>query len=325
MGKNYNDIENVLSKRYNGLLSAVSSPDAVERAKTVNKEYKEKEKTGFFDFFRRPAMQCAGAILAAVLVCGGTYLGIMKLSSLNSGNSAGTNTSTAAETTGAEDTVRRMIIKAKTYVFGEETNNIDLNGSVREFEVVVSFENVSDLKSASLKISWEKPGLTLKNAEYMVNGLTNTPDKPWSEVQNSYVFNWLALDAKDEIKSRTKFVKLTFRGSDDINPGTVVIKIEPDQSNIFDSDSNDVPYTLESETVYFDFLHYIWAVWECHSLFDQILYVGGRSFEHFCIVVLTTLKLCKVCIELLTVEIHTELSLSIYFAYRVCHCACFCI
>ncbi len=256
MGRNYNEIENALSKRYNGLLLAVTSPDAVKRAETVNTEYKEKKENGFFDFFRRPAMQFAGVILAAVLVCGGTYLGIMKLNSLNSGNTPDTSASTAAETTGAEDTVRRMIIKAKTYVFGEETNNIDLNGSEREFEVVVSFENVSDLKSASLKISWEKPGLTLKNAEYMVNGLTNTPDKPWSEVQNSYVFNWLALDAKDEIKSRTKFVKLTFRGSDDIKPGTVVIKIEPDQSNIFDSDSNDVPYTLESETVYFDFLHY---------------------------------------------------------------------
>ena len=252
MEKNYNDIENALSKRYNGLLSAVSSPDALLLSETV----KERRKENKNDQSRSsgPAAYWLAAALTLVLTVGVTLFGIKMLNTL--GTSAGTDTITAAETTGAEDTVRRMIIKAKTYVFGEETNNIDLNGSVREFEVVVSFENVSDLKSASLKISWEKPGLTLKNAEYMVNGLTNTPDKPWSEVQNSYVFNWLALDAKDEIKSRTKFVKLTFRGSDDIKPGTVVIKIEPDQSNIFDSNSNDVPYTLESETVYFDFLHY---------------------------------------------------------------------
>ena len=261
MKKDYTKIENEIDKRYKNLLSNVSSPDALLRSETVKERRKENKNDQSRSF--GPAAYWLAAALTLVLTVGVTLFGIKMLNTL--GNSAGTDTSTAAETTGAEDTVRRMIIKAKTYVFGEEMNNIDLNGSEREFDLVVSFENVSDLKSASLKISWEKPGLTLKNAEYMVNGLTSTPDKPWSEVKNSYVFNWLAIDAKDVIKSRTEFVKLTFRGSDDIYPGTVRIKIEPDQSNIFDSDSNDVPYTLESETVYFDFLHYTLSDTADHS------------------------------------------------------------
>ncbi|MBO4423044.1 MAG: leucine-rich repeat domain-containing protein [Clostridia bacterium] len=263
--KDYSDIEKRIEKNISGLQSAVRSPSAMKRSAGFEK--KEKEQNAFFAFMNRPGIQVTATVLISVVLFGGMYLGILKLNSIqpkDPGDTASvseTDDTVSTAETDEQAAGKRMKIKAETSVYGIKTNNIDLNTDSRQIELTVSFENVTDLASASLKISWYcgTPGsglMTLLDAEYLTKGLTNMPDTPWSEVESPYTFNWLALGPEDALKTGADFIRLTFRLADDVGPWEVVFGIEPDGENIFDSDSKNVPYVLENETVRFQLLHY---------------------------------------------------------------------
>ncbi len=249
MGKNYNDIENALSKRYNGLLSAVSSPDAVERAKTVNKEYKEKEKTGFFDFFRRPAMQYVGVILVAVLVCGGTYLGIMKLNSLNPGNTP--DTSDAVTDIRDISDILTIQIGDKQHYTVRENNTVKID---------VTLKNVKEIASVGLTIYWDE-GLRLLRAEYAdKNALIYEPNQKnasgepiWIGTESPFMFNRIALDQSGVIRGDCVFVSLEFEVTDRWKfeeYRALHIRGEADPNNIFDTHDNNVPFEITGTEIW---------------------------------------------------------------------------
>lgn len=72
----YSKIEEMLQKKFDGVKNDIKDPGF------INIEYREKTKKE--RFFEKPAVYAAGLVLVAVLVCGGTFIGLKYLERLGS-------------------------------------------------------------------------------------------------------------------------------------------------------------------------------------------------------------------------------------------------
>ncbi|MBR6920654.1 MAG: hypothetical protein IKH51_00500, partial [Clostridia bacterium] len=70
----YNNIEEILQKRYEGVKKDIKDPGFVN-INYAGAQRKER-------FYEKPAVYAAGLVLVAVLVCGGTFIGLKYLEKL---------------------------------------------------------------------------------------------------------------------------------------------------------------------------------------------------------------------------------------------------
>ncbi len=80
----FNKTEELLQKRFDGVKNDIKDPGF------INIKYKEKENKE--SFFKKPAVYAAGLVLVAVLVCGGTFIGLKLLERIGAQNVASSST-----------------------------------------------------------------------------------------------------------------------------------------------------------------------------------------------------------------------------------------
>lgn len=247
--KDYSAIEQRLQRNYDGLVSAVKEP-----AYKIDTNAKIKSKRqSVSDFFQRPGMQAVAAALAFVFTVGGFYAFIFFFGGRNTGKNPDpltsdtvtdqtetaqtdnevTDDSTNAETTDTRSDVMRIIA---------ETDGGALFAGENAF-VHIKLENVKELASLALTVTWDER-LTLDLADYAkLSGLKNLPDNDdWSTIGNSFTFNWVALEPENAISGDFTFVTLVFITPDE--SGTYPLTITANQENIFDSNDQNVPFTI---------------------------------------------------------------------------------
>lgn len=114
--------------------------------------------------------------------------------------------------------------------------------------VYIKLENVKELASLCLTVAWDER-LTLDFAEYAnIGGIKNQPDDgEWSEVGNSFTFNWLALEPENALKSDLTFVTLRFFTPDE--SGDYPVTITADPNNVFDNSDQNVPFTISNTII----------------------------------------------------------------------------
>lgn len=83
----YSKIEEMLQKKFDGVKNDIKDPGF------INIEYREKTKKE--RFFEKPAVYAAGLVLVAVLVCGGTFIGLKYLERLGSSMTGPVSSDTA--------------------------------------------------------------------------------------------------------------------------------------------------------------------------------------------------------------------------------------
>ena len=98
--KDYSEIENRLQKHYDGLLSAVKTPDTTKKPNNKKSSKWEDIK----DFFNSTGMQVAAAALALVFTVGGVYGFIFFFSGKNINSNPITPDTSAGTETSAENT-----------------------------------------------------------------------------------------------------------------------------------------------------------------------------------------------------------------------------
>ena len=120
--------------------------------------------------------------------------------------------------------------------------------------VTVKLENVSKLASLMLTAQWDKE-LTLVDAEYgpTLNGLKYSPDlddslEGWASVESPFNFNWVALDSENEINEDCTYLTVQFKTAAD-KPGTYHLNLSANENNIFDTDYNNIPFTLTNAEI----------------------------------------------------------------------------
>lgn len=80
----FNKTEELLQKRFDGVKNDIKDPGF------INIKYKEKENKE--SFFKKPAVYAAGLVLVAVLVCGGTFIGLKLFERIGAQNVASSST-----------------------------------------------------------------------------------------------------------------------------------------------------------------------------------------------------------------------------------------
>ena len=214
-----------------------------------NENNKKSEST---EFFKKPVTIVALIAVVVAVIAVVVFVIVPNLKPNNTPSDTEdvvTGANTAAESSGDNTTADasggvRIIAAADGSVVAGDT-----------VTVRIKLENVTDLASVALTATWDEE-LTLIDASYgteFSGGLRHTPDMDnegsgWDSVKSPFTFNWVALNTSDAIDSDCVFITAQFKTAAD-KPGTYHMTLKANPDNIFDSDDENVPFTLTNAEI----------------------------------------------------------------------------
>ncbi|MBR6922678.1 MAG: hypothetical protein IKH51_10820 [Clostridia bacterium] len=242
------------------LYSAVSDINDDNVADFIRYENSLPERSGKAGSYH-PVLRIAGAFAVCAVIFGGMFAALKYLEYrggliTNPPETASSDTSEeteitaeteTAEETGTETDAESTYTPVSALRIIAATDGGALFAGEDAF-VYIKLENVKELASLCLTVAWDER-LTLDFAEYAnIGGIKNQPDDgEWSEVGNSFTFNWLALEPENALKSDLTFVTLRFFTPDE--SGDYPVTITADPNNVFDNSDQNVPFTISNTII----------------------------------------------------------------------------
>ena len=209
-----------------------------------NEKNQEKETEKKSGALKKPAIIAIIAALVIAVVVGVLFIFLPKSNNNTENNNVTEAAKDNTNVTRTADANPEDCLKIYAVVEGD--------GAVAAGDTVtvtVKLENVSKLASLMLTAEWDKE-LTLVDAAYgpELNGLKYSPDVDdklagWAGVESPFNFNWVALDSENELNEDCTYLTVQFKTDKD-KPGTYKLNLSANENNIFDTDYNNIPFTL---------------------------------------------------------------------------------